>query len=107
MGNFNPVNESTKNSRIRLCQRFTLPNKLCISVPHIALGGILNELRFMFRNIGDRFPQISQNDFMQHDILDRMGRAEILALAVGGADEVFLVLRKVGSAASSERWRTC
>ena len=28
-----------------------------------------------------------------------MGRAEILALAVGGADEVFLVLRKVGSAA--------
>ena len=36
---------------------------------------------------------------MQHDILDRMGRAEILALAVGGADEVFLVLRKVGSAA--------
>ena len=36
---------------------------------------------------------------MQHDILDGMGRAEILALAVGGADEVFLVLRKVGSAA--------
>ena len=28
-----------------------------------------------------------------------MGRAEILALAVGRADEVFLVLRKVGSAA--------
>ena len=28
-----------------------------------------------------------------------MGRTEILALAVGGADEVFLVLRKVGSAA--------
>ena len=36
---------------------------------------------------------------MQHDVLDRMGRAEILALAVGGADEVFLVLCKVGSAA--------
>ncbi len=50
-------------------------------------------------NIGDRFSQISQNNFMQHDILDRMGRAEILALAVGGADGVFLVLRKVGSAA--------
>ena len=36
---------------------------------------------------------------MQHNILDGMGRAEILALAVGGADEVFLVLCKVGSAA--------
>ena len=48
MGNFDPVNESTKNSRVCLCQRFTLPNKLCISVPHIALVGILNELRFMF-----------------------------------------------------------
>lgn len=48
MGNFDPVNESTKNSRVCLCQRFTLPNKLRISVPHITLGGILNELRFMF-----------------------------------------------------------
>ena len=36
---------------------------------------------------------------MQHDILDRMGRAEILALAVGGTNEVFLVLCKVGSEA--------
>ena len=36
---------------------------------------------------------------MQHNILDGMGRAEILALAVGGADEVFLILRKVSSAA--------
>ena len=36
---------------------------------------------------------------MQHDVLDRMGRAEIFALAVGRADKVFLVLCKVGSAA--------
>ncbi len=77
----------------------TLAEKLRIAFPQAAVCCFLYKLGFVLCYKLDCFPQVLQNNFVQDNIFNRMGRTQIFTFPIGRTDKILLFFGKVRCAA--------